>query len=412
MGVAETRTPFVPQGVPHTPPTYSIGSHGMANLLLYLAIANLSTCAIVGFPLLFGMRQIRKLIDVSPDFDGAWPRVSVIVAARNEERDIEAGLRSLLQLDYDDLEILVVNDRSTDRTGEILDRIACEYPQLRVIHLSELPAGWLGKNHALYYGATRATGELLLFTDADVVMEPTVLRRAVAYLTKREIDHLPMLFEVRMPNWLLESFVVTFSIYLMTYCRPWQCPNLKRPGHIGIGGFNLVRARVYQQIGTHEVIRMRPDDDLKFGKLIKREGFRQELLNGADLMYVPWYASIRELVVGLEKNAFSGVDYSISFAVFAGVSMLLFNVFPFAAVFLTTGPTWWIYVAVVVSLLAMGLWTASQCKARLSCCLGFPLGALMFVFIHWRAVTLNLWQGGICWRDTHYSLAELKANKL
>jgi len=198
----------------------------MASFLLYLAIANLSICAIVGFPLLFGMRKIRKLIDLSPEYDGQWPRVSVIVAARNEERDIETGLRSLLQLDYEDLEILVVNDRSTDRTGEILDRIADEYPRLRVIHLSEIPDGWLGKNHALYHGATIATGQLILFTDADVVMESTVLRRAVAYLIKWEIDHLPMLFEVRMPNWLLESFVVTSHKetrhVIDSRSRPWE----------------------------------------------------------------------------------------------------------------------------------------------------------------------------------------------
>lgn len=384
----------------------------MSELLLTLAIANLTICAIVGFPLYFGMRKIRKLADIAPSFDGDWPRVSVIVAARNEERDIEAGLRSLLQLDYDDLEIIAVNDRSTDRTGDILDRIAAEHPRLIIAHLDELPAGWLGKNHAMYYGAARATGQLLLFTDADVVMERTVLRRAVAYLLEHEIDHLPMLFEIRMPNWLLESFVVTFSVYLMTYCRPWQCPNPKRSGHIGIGGFNLLRADVYRKIGTHEVIRMRPDDDLKLGKLVKREGFRQELLNGAELMYVPWYASIREMVVGLEKNAFSGVDYSIGYSVFAGLCILLFNVFPFAAIFFTTGATWWLYVAVVASLLAMGLWAAYHAKARLSCCLGFPLGALMFVFAQWRAVVLNLWHGGIRWRGTHYSLAELKANKI
>jgi hypothetical protein len=136
------------------------------------------------------------------------------------------------------------------------------------------------------------------------------------------------------------------------------------------------------------------------------------MLNAADLMYVPWYASIRELVVGLEKNAFSGVDYSIAYAVFAGVMMLLFNVFPFIAIFLTTGITWWVYIAVVSSLWAMALWSAYHAKARLSCCFGFPLAALIFVFIQWRAVILNLWQGGIRWRDTHYSLAELKANKI
>jgi len=384
----------------------------MPDPLLLLAGFNLAICAVVGVPLFFGMRKIRKLQTVEPSQRDDLPRVSVIVAARNEERDIEEALQSLLRIDYPDIEILVVDDRSTDRTGELLDRIAAENPRLQVAHLTELPPGWLGKNHALYYGAQRASGELLLFTDADIVMDPTILRRAVPYMIEHGIDHLPMLFRVCMPNWLLESFVVTFSIYLMTYCRPWSCPNAKSSAHIGIGGFNMVRADVYRAIGSYETIRMRPDDDLKFGKLIKKHGFRQECVDAAELMSVRWYASLRELMVGLEKNAFSGVDYSLGYALLASAAMLLFNVFPFVALFLTGGVTWWLNVAVVLSLLGMAWGAAGHGKARRSCCLGFPLAALMFVFIQWRTVTLNLWYGGIRWRDTHYPLAELKANKI
>ena len=384
----------------------------MDNLLLYIAIFNLVLCAAVGIPLFFGMRKIAKIEDVPPLEDQPLPTVSVIVAARNEERNIEEALQSLLRLDYDNLEIIVVNDRSTDTTGEILDRVAAGHPQLRVDHVSELPAGWLGKNHALYHGANQSSSELILFTDADIVMQPSLLRRAVAYLIERDVDHLPMLFHVRMPNWLMESFVVTFSIYLMTYCRPWHCANPRSSAHIGIGGFNLVRRAVYEAIGTHEAIRMRPDDDLKFGKLIKKHGFRQELLNGAAMMYVPWYSSLREMVVGLEKNAFSGVDYSIGYTLLASTSMLLFNVFPFIALFITRGATWWVYVAVVASLWAMSFGAAYNGRLRLSCGFGFPLGALMFVFVQIRATILNLWHGGIRWRDTHYPLSELKANKV
>ena len=157
---------------------------------------------------------------------------------------------------------------------------------------------------------------------------------------------------------------------------------------------------------------MRPDDDLKLGKLIKKHRFRQELLNATDLMYVPWYASLREVIVGLEKNSFAAVDYSIGYALLAASSMLLFNVFPFVALFIARGLTWWLYVAVVLSLLLMALSSAYHAKARLSCCLGFPIAALMFVFIQCRTVIVNLWYGGIRWRDTHYSLAELKANKV
>jgi len=130
------------------------------------------------------------------------------------------------------------------------------------------------------------------------------------------------------------------------------------------------------------------------------------------LLYVPWYASIRELVVGLEKNAFSGVDYNLLFALFASGSMLTFNVLPFVAIFFTTGVTWIIYLIVVTMLLAMAAVTAYHGRARISCCLGFPLAAAMFVFIQWRTIVVNLANGGIRWRDTHYSLSELKANRI
>ncbi len=384
----------------------------MDSLLFYLALANAAICAIVGIPLFFGMLKIRKLADVAWPDDRPLPRASVIVAARNEERNIEEGLRSLLNLDYDDLQIIVVDDRSTDGTGAILDRLAGESERLEVVHLNELPAGWLGKNHALYYGAERADGEVILFTDADVVLQPCVLRRAVAYMLDQDVDHLPILFRVRMPNWLLESFVVTFSVYLMAHFRPWKSPDPDSRAHIGVGGFNLVRRDVYRAIGTYQAIRMRPDDDMKFGKLVKKHRFRQELLNGTDLMYVPWYGSLRELVVGLEKNAFSGVDYNIFFALLATGSMLAFNVFPFFALFFARGVSWWIYLAVVASLLLMALGAAYHGRARLSCCLGFPLAAAMMVLITWRTIIVNLALGGIRWRDTYYSLSELKANKV
>jgi cellulose synthase/poly-beta-1,6-N-acetylglucosamine synthase-like glycosyltransferase len=382
------------------------------DVLFYLGTINLVACVAVGVSLFLGLRQLRRLSDIPPLDGSPLPQVSVVVAARNEERHLRHALQSLLQLDYDNLEIIVVDDRSTDGTGAILDRMAASYPKLYVDHVTDLPPGWLGKNHALFRGAQRARGELILFSDADVVMERGVLARAVSHLVRHRVDHLPVLFQIRMPSWLLESFVVTFSVYLLTYCRPWKCPNPSSSAHIGIGGFNLIRADVYRQIGTFQAIRMRPDDDLKLGKLVKKHGFRQELLNATDLMYVPWYASLRELIVGMEKNAFSGMDYRVWFALLATLSMLVFNVFPFVAVFIASGGARLIYIAVVASLLTMGLDVARHGNLRPSCCLGFPLGALMFVLIQWRTMFLNLAHDGIRWRGTHYSLAELKANRL
>ena len=199
-----------------------------------------------------------------------------------------------MQLDYPELEITLVNDRSTDRTGEILDRLAGEFPQLNVVHLSELPGGWLGKNHALQLGASRSRGEWLLFTDADIVFDPSTLRRAITYVNAHQVDHLAATPDCHMPTWLLTCFAVTFAMYFSLFVRIWAVRNPRSTAHIGIGAFNLVRASVYQAVGGHETIRMRPDDDLKLGKIIKLAGYRQDVVNGTGLIGVEWYASVAE----------------------------------------------------------------------------------------------------------------------
>ncbi len=381
----------------------------------FLAVVAAIDLAISGyFALQFflGGRTLRNLSDIAPLAGSSVPKLSVIVAARNEERNIEPALQSLLRLDYEQLEIIVVNDRSDDRTGEILARMVLNQPRLRVLHITELPPGWLGKNYALDRGAAEATGEFLLFTDADIFMDPSVPRRAVAYALDHNLDHLAAFFRVVMPSWLLESFVILFSIYFFAYFKPWKVRDPNSPAHVGVGGFNLLRAEVYQRIGTHRAIALRPDDDVKLGKLVKMNGYRQDVVMAMDLMHVPWYSSVGELIRGLEKNAFSGIDYNVPLLVFSSLFALTMHFGPFVAVFFTTGLTRWLFAAVICVLLAMGAQSANQGKLRMSAALGFPVVVLLFVYIQWRTMVLNLWHGGIRWRGTFYSLAELKANKI
>lgn len=384
----------------------------MSHLMLVLAASICLSSAFVWTRLLLGVQRVRWLRDVDPPAEFAWPKVSVIVPARNEEREIEGALQSVLHLDYPDYEVLVVNDRSTDGTGDILARMQEVYPQLNVATVTELPAGWLGKNHAMYFGAQQAKGELLLFTDADIIMQPLTLRKAVYYLQSEPVDHLAMAPDVEMPTWLLEGFVVLFSMLFSIFTKPWLVRNPKSPAHVGIGAFNLIRANVYQAIGTHQAIAMRPDDDLKLGKLVKKHGYVQDMLNGCGFILVRWYASLRELIDGLMKNAFSGVDYHVSFTVFTSFAMALVNIWPFAAVWIFRGPTQWLYFATIVMHLAMYSGTAWQLKARWWGMFGYPLYFALFIYIQWRAMILTFWNNGIYWRNTHYTLAELKANKV
>jgi glycosyltransferase involved in cell wall biosynthesis len=384
----------------------------MEHLLFYLAIATLGFFVAFGIDLVVGNRSIGFLKGVPSTGNAQGPKVSIIIPARNEERNIQEALQSVLNQDYERTEVFVIDDRSTDGTGAILDSMARANPRLRVVHVTDLPPGWLGKNHALYSGAQQATGEFLLFTDADIVMHPSTVRKAVGHLVANQLDHLTITPEVRIPGVLMEVFVGAFTIFFSLYARPWKAKDPKSKRFIGIGGFNLVRRSVYQAVGMHQAIAMRPDDDMKLGKLIKWGGYRQEVLFGRDMLQVEWYPSVCELIDGLMKNAFAGVNYSILAIVAASMAQFLLNVWPFFGLFLTHGSTR-VLNAVIVLLILYICWDSAHFHhSRRWYGLGFPISTLLFVYILWRSMLLTFMNNGIRWRGTHYLLAELRANKV
>jgi glycosyltransferase involved in cell wall biosynthesis len=384
----------------------------MDYFLLYLAAATLVCWVAIGIELILGNRSIKFLKDLPTPATAPSQRVSVIIPARNEERNVEEALQSVLQQDYRGMEVIVVDDRSTDRTAEILNRVARVNPAIRVVHLKELPPGWLGKNYALSRGAQEASGDLLLFTDADVVMHPSALSRAVGYMLEHRLDHLAIAPDVKMPGILLQMFVGAFGIFFSLYARPWKAKDPQSTWCIGIGAFNLVRTDVYRAVGTHKRIAMRPDDDIKLGKLIKKHGYRQEFLFGIQMMRVEWYPSVGALVDGLMKNAFAGMDYRVWAIVGASIAQFHLNVWPFLALVLSRGAAWALNAVVVGMILAV-CW---QTRRFLSVVpwhgIGFPIATLLFIYIMWRSMLTAHLHGGIAWRGTHYSLTDLTANKV
>lgn len=341
-----------------------------------------------------------------------WPRVSIIVAARNEERNIAAGVGSLLSIDYPNLELVVINDRSTDRTGEILRSMERSDKRLQLVEIDTLPPGWLGKNHALSQGADKASGELLLFTDADVIFDAAVLRHAVFYLERQNLDHLTLAPAMITPTLPLGLFVSAFAFYFSLYARPWRASNPKSSAHVGIGAFNLVKAALYRRIGGHASIAMRPDDDMKLGKLIKKNGGRQQFLSAGGALSVEWYEDLPRAIEGLMKNAFSGVEYSVTLLTFGTVFQLALYCWPFLAVFVLDGLPRLLNIAAVATIYFVIAVFATRTRFPWWYALFFPLTTLLFVYITWKATIRTLRDGGIRWRDTFYSLKELRANKV
>lgn len=371
-----------------------------------------------------GLAWIWRLVDAAigvpqiADISGSqWdrrrpgnPSVSIIVPARNEEADIEATLTRLLSLDYDNFEIIAVDDRSTDRTGEIMERVTAGVPlgRLQVIRISELPSGWMGKPHAMWSAGNRATGDWLLFTDADVLFKPDVLRRAVAYAEAEAADHL-VVFPCMLMKRPGEKMMIAFFQTLFVFGhRPWRVADPKTADHIGVGAFNMIRRRVYEAIGTYQALRFEVLDDMKLGKVVKTSGYAQRNVFGDDLISIRWAKGAMGVVDNLTKNFFAIMSFQWPRALASCCALLFLNLMPFGGVFLAHG---WARLGYAIALFSMfsiyvGMSTKSDIPPYYFVL--HPVSTALFTYTMLRSTFLTLQREGITWRGTFYPLEELR----
>lgn len=357
--------------------------------------------------LLINTHRIRYLKDQS--IAQHQPSLAIIIAMRNEEAEVEKALSSICHIHYDHYRIIAINDRSTDQTGAILDKLALQHPQISAIHVRELPPHWLGKNHALYQGYLHATEEWLLFTDADVVFEKNAILKAIAYAQRQQLDHLAVLPHIKSRSTVLNSILETFSIMLILKLRLWEVPSARSKASVGIGAFNLVRKTAYEKAGTHTAIRLRPDDDLKLGEYLKQSGGKQDVLYGEDAITLEWYSSVQQFVNGLMKNTFSVSDYSATKAIATALATFVFFCTPVLMGLLTGS----LLNAGLLAIIIIAQWALFAFKAghpnRWWHFLMIPVAGAIMTYIIIRSTFITLKQGGIYWRDSFYSLEELKS---
>lgn len=340
-----------------------------------------------------------------------WPALSVIIPARNEVAAIERALRSHLASDYPGLEVVAVDDRSNDGTGAVMDRVAAEDPRLTVLHLTELPDGWLGKCHALARGAATARGELLLFTDGDVVLAPDTQRLAVRYLEARTVDHLVLLPGVAGGGYLEGAMLATFAMMFGAATQMAYAHTRLPFAYVGVGAFNLARRTVYERGGGHVPLALEVADDLMLGKLLKRAGGRQHVLDGQTALHVRWQVGLGGIVRGLEKNGFAGMHYSLAILVACSLVMLLAVPGTYVLAFVPGGPPSRGFAAAALLMHACHALAGRTLGGGARVTLAWPLMLPLFLYTCWRSALITLWQGGVRWRDTFYPLARLRAGR-
>jgi cellulose synthase/poly-beta-1,6-N-acetylglucosamine synthase-like glycosyltransferase len=358
-----------------------------------------------------------KVADISrPEWDrkpatpNGNPRVSIIVPARNEEEHIGPALTTLLKLDYDNYEVLAVNDRSTDRTGEVMDRIASTEAKsrLKVIHVAKLPPGWLGKAHAMWSAANQASGDWLLFTDADVHFRPDVLSRALAYAEAEDADHLVLFPRMIMRSPGERMMIAFFQTLFVFGHRPWKVADPKTKDHMGVGAFNLIRRQVYDAIGTYQALRFEVVDDMKLGKIVKTAGYAQRNVYGADLISLRWVTGAMGMVNNLTKNSFAIMSFQWWRALLSAFALAFLNLMPFLGIWLAPGWARLPYGVALASIFGIYVGMSWESDIPAYYFVLHPLGTALFVYIILRSMTLTLIRGGVEWRGTFYSLDELR----
>ena len=371
--------------------------------LLFTLISFHALPSVLWLPFRTLARSTRGLPD--PD---VWPLVSIIVAARDEEARAEEALQGLLDSDYPQLEILFANDRSTDLTGEIADRLSAEDSRLKVLHITDLPDGWLGKTNAMNQAAKQALGDWLLFTDGDVLIEPNSLRPVIRFALDRKLDHFCLLPSMETAGWmecvLTSFFAMAFSFGTYPWLRATRFPS----AYYGVGAFNLVRRSAYEAVGGFELIRLDVMDDVHLGRLLRDHGAKADLLVAESSVRVRWQDSAWGVICGLEKNAFASCRYSVPRLI--GFSLFYSTVFfsPIIAALLLAPSVAFGFMASVGLLVVSFSVLSWRFGGSLLAGPWLPVGAFAVLLAFWRSAIVTFRQGGVRWRDTFYSLESLR----
>jgi glycosyltransferase involved in cell wall biosynthesis len=378
-------------------------------LAIVIGLGCLSWVVFYGF-VVRSVVQIDRFETVPVESCDPWPRLSVVIPACNEGDTLREALESLRGQDYPELEIIVVDDRSDDETPRLVDELAADDPRVSALHVETLPEGWLGKVNAMQVGVEHSTGDLLLFTDADVHFATDALRRAVSALQRRGLDHLTIMPSVVSDRLMLEAAYSAFGTLLIATTRPHRMRDPSSDAVVGVGAFNLLRRSAYDKTPGLQWIRMDVADDTALALMLRRHGARQEVFFGTTDVNLDWYPTVAALIRGLEKNLFGiGTGYNVFRALLAGVGIAFFASAPYLALLLPGGAPGIAACSVALAtMLGANVVVSWKMKRGWLQILLAPLAWLVILVALVRSTFVTVRNGGITWRGTHYPLEELR----
>lgn len=339
--------------------------------------------------------------------DRVRPRLTVLVAAKDEGENIRRCLDTLLAQDYPDLQVVAINDRSQDDTGRIIDEIARREPRLTAVHVRELPDGWFGKNHAMHLGVAYARGEWLSFTDADCTFEsPHLLAAAVDHAQQQGLDFLSVLPRLQAHGFWEKVIQPVAGGVLMVWYPPRRVNNPRSACAYANGAFMLLPRRAYERLGGHVPVRATLNEDMHLARRAKRFGLRLAVVRGAEHYSVRMYEGLPQIWRGWTR-IFYGCFGTFPKLLASALLLSIFSLMPYVTIALAPlAGSKWLYPAaagafatvaqqtvlwVFYRLTGVGPWLALTYPLGAAVCLGMTLNAMRRLggnaTTHWRGTT-------------------------
>jgi len=367
------------------------------------------------FGLSFIIKQlysVPKISEVNAPEPEAYPSLSILVPACNEEENIEPALRSLLEQDYPDLEIIAMNDRSTDKTGQIIDRLSNEFDSLRPLHIEDLPDGWVGKTNALKKGYEASKGDWILATDADVCYKQDALRSIMAVALYKELDHISCLPDMISNGFLHEMTYNGFVSFVAGVQNMEGVQDVESDDFFAFGAFNMFKREVFEKTEGFSWLRMEIVDDMGVGKMLRDAGARQGFFFAFDQLELEWYGSLRNMIDGLEKNGIAVLahySYLRGFAIPVIWAIIFFG--PILGLFSASLIVQLISAAAIISTIPLNIASARRLERPVSTFLFSLIGVWIMNYALMRSTYMCAKRGGVEWRGVTYSVEELRKHQ-
>ena len=364
------------------------------------------------FFLLQAFRAIRTFEKTNLSAPQTWPKLSVVISTCNDASTIEGAVETLLQQDYPDLEIVLVNDRSIDGTGEIIEKIARKDPRVQTVQIKHLPPGWLGKVHALHVGTQKTSGEWILYTDADVYFRQDALRKALSLVLADHSDHLALIPVPHATSFWLGVVLQTLGGLFILATRATKIGKPGSKAFVGAGAFNLVRKAALDRTEGFPWLRMEVVDDVGLGLMLQRSGATSSVAIALQDVFFTWYSSLGAMFKGLEKNFFAMIAYySIARMIVIVVLAWAYALAPLVAILYSLKIPFLLIVGLTsyLFLIAGAVGVKITFRQKLLPLLCVQVGHVLISLMLLRSGIMCTLRGGIIWRGTRYSIDELRA---